>query len=245
MNPKFIIVFGGNEGSSALISYIANFIYVYGFESFEYDHFLNYHDGDFDVLLEYMFTNNREEFDKKYQSMEPKMVQCPFPPPSFCFKIRVGYITNQMVSVLKKHGITVFILLRRDKLKHTLSSMDPQLQFVGGTISSKRIYNTEIFKEKYKEILTINKLKETAYTQLSTEGINVEKIYYEDMLVDKTAFIKNILTRASVHFNDFDGNTVLSTCVFKKVHPDDVREFVQNYDDIMQAYDEVSNADHP
>jgi len=240
---KFIIVFDGHEGSSALISYLSNFIYVYGFEPFENDYFSNYADDDFAVLLDYLFADNHEKFDEVYLSMGPKLSQKPFPPSSFCFKIRVGYVTDLVASVLKEHGVTVFILFRRDTLKHTLSCMDPQLQFVGETISDKNIYNVGVFRGKYNHILAINKLKESAYANLNAKGISVSKIYYEDMLADKTSFIKNILIKAGMHIDQIDPN-ILSTCAFKKVHPDNVTEFVQNYDDIMQAYDEVSNADH-
>jgi hypothetical protein len=245
-HKKFVILFDGHEGSSALISYLSMFpgtsspLSVFGFEPFEPCNYGNYQEEDFSQLISYLLENNHSDFLTKYHSMKPLHDQLPLPVGNYFFKMRESFATPKIINMFKKYDVTIFLLYRRDFLKHSLSLMDPQLQFVGSTVEEKSIYDPEIFSGLCHYVKQVKTRKDHLFTFLKSLNIRVQKIYYEDMLVDVDKYVKDILTFANI---PFDFNAKVQECWFKKVHPDDVENFVSNYSEIITVYKSIIDLD--
>lgn len=240
---KIIILYHGHEGSSAILTYLRNFngtnVDMFGFEPFEDYNFYDYKAEYIPLLISLLFKNNSNEFFKLYTSMKPKYDIPEFPKSNFCFKLRVSNMNNEIISVIKEYNAKVFILYRRDRLKHCISMMDPQLQFINATIINKKIYDVDMFKYIYHYVNKSNNEKDSISLKLQESDIKTKKIYYEDLLNDKDTFIKDILSFADIQF-DKTQNVYYYHCIFKKVHPNNIEEFVENYQDIKIAYDKLT-----
>jgi hypothetical protein len=240
-NKRFVILFDAHEGSSATISYLKNFtpdnLTLFGFEPFEMNNFEEYRQEEVPSLISLLFSEKKEEFLEKYNAMKPKNKDTIFPTGNVFFKLRTDHVNDDVISTFKEHNITVFVLFRKNMLKHCLSIMDPKLQFEKKVITSRKVYDVEKFKKDLVCIKEITRAKREKYLKLKNAGINVKDIYYEDLLKNKDAYIKGILTFANI---PFDNKKQVSNCYFKKVHPDNIANFVSNYHEIMAAYRKLS-----
>lgn len=241
-SKKFVILFDGHEGSSALISYLSQFtgikmpLSAFGFEPFEQCNYGNYQENDFTILMSHLLENKHYEFLTKYHSMKPLHNQLPLPTGNFFFKMRQSFVTPGIINLFKKSNVTIFLLYRRDFLKHSLSLMDPQLQFIGGTIEKKAFYDPVRFSEMCHYVKQVKTKKDDLFKLFKSLNVSVKKIYYEDMLENVDKYVKNILTFANL---SFDNNAKVQECWFKKVHPDVVESFVSNYSEIVDVYKNI------
>ena len=158
---------------------------------------------------------------------------------------------KKMFRLFKRYNIVVFIAIRRDLLRWALSkyhgggSGKPgHLQFAlaEGRISRKDI--EKIYVEESKLQRLIHKCEGShAYkyklaSSLRKVGVEVRFLEYEEFLDDKVLFFKKIQRILGLHHEeDEEIHRIIEKGIsLKKVHSNDISEFVLNSDDIMLKF---------
>jgi hypothetical protein len=116
-----------------------------------------------------------------------------------------------------------------------------QFKLMSGEIKKKHIGKIHIDADRFEEELKVcEKLyakKVKLITDMRAQGISVHPIRYEDFLTDKPALFKRILQALEINVDAEDIQKVIDDGTdFQKVHSDDISEFVENHEEILEKF---------
>lgn len=250
MNNNFIIFFDTHEGSSIISSQLGQLssIDTIEFEPFDIVQLKNnmkdkYIGQDlitsFDILLNKNLKDNYidkfHDLHKKYYRDQEKIIFDK--KKSIGFKFRERNI-DDIIPVLRNNDVKCFILRRRNILRWCISMYDSDndiySQFKTNNVVKKK-YDLNILKTKKKIYNSFLKNKDNLKKKLENNNINVYNIYYEDFVEDKKNFFKNFLNKINVFYTE-EEFTKLKNEKYKKVHPNDISKFVENYEEVYNLF---------
>lgn len=162
---------------------------------------------------------------------------------------------STMIEVLKKNNILVFLMVRQDILRWALSKYHGdgttkpghlQFKLASGEISKSDIGKIEVDCDKLEEYIQLcekehedkKKLRKT----LMDQGIIVDVLLYEEFLKDDSEYLKNLTSKLELNYSDENIQEAMNSGgYFKKVHSDDISEFVINYEEVLNRFGDRFN----
>jgi hypothetical protein len=241
----FIIFFKGQEGSSAIISYLkcVEHINIIGFEPFDCHHMDRPLIGpDLTKIFRLIFDKNIKNYNTNIQELYSKYTKTPInninKTKSIGFKMRPRNLPD-IIDTLRDNNIVVFVLIRKDIARHALSMCNSnhlQFQLIAKQIQKNPQHQIDIKKlsENIARCIHIQKEKTNLINNLKRHNITVHKIFYEDFCTNKQLFFKNLLAKLDITLTTQELNTLVNTDIkFQKVHDDDISKFVINYQEVL------------
>jgi hypothetical protein len=261
---NFIIFNTEKEGSCALVMTLDNFekvnIISDYIEPFDRHMFIGKHGvsgkdiakEDFLKCLSIIYdssNNYLEELNLVYSQYNN---QCKFKfskDKSHGFKMRQRQQWKSGIfSILKKFDVTAFVLIRQDVFRWALSKYHGDgkggkghLQFEGVNIAElpKIEVSWRSLKKKIKKCERRIENQKRLLQDLQTFGVEAIPLYYEDFCNNKIDYFKQLLRRLDITITDSDiMQAIRKDCHYKKVHPDDISEFVENHEEISKKFEE-------
>lgn len=242
----FVIFFHGHEGSSATISQLKklnNYIDVIGFEPFDANK-KPLIDVDMKKMFNLLFTKHATvNYVKNINNIYNNYYKREFP--NFNKKLSVGFkmrpkMITSIQPILKKNNVVVFVLFRQNILKWAISKCRPnsyQFKLLQGKIQQNPKLNIDIalLDKKIQECRNLHEQKRKLLKNFINNRIIAYPIYYEKMCEDKEGYFKDILKKLDVKISDKEFNNFISKeNFFKKVHSDNLEDFITNYDELMR-----------
>jgi hypothetical protein len=159
---------------------------------------------------------------------------------------------KMIIGTLKQHGVVVLLAVRQDVLRLALSkyhgdgSGKPghlQFKLARGDISRDDIGKIHVDSERLEKIISLcEKLHEEfrlLMADLTQAGIQVYPILYEDFVTDKRSYLERLFRLLELKVSSDEISKVLSEEeYFKKVHSDDISQFVDNHEEIMRRFED-------
>jgi len=155
---------------------------------------------------------------------------------------------KDLFSLLKHHEVTAFVLIRQDVLRWALSKYHGDgtgkkghLQF--SNVNIKDLPKMEVkWKLLKKQIERCEKRiadREQLLEDLRNFGIAAHPLFYEDFCADKTAYFKHLFEKLDLTISEQEIDATLRRgSLYKKVHPEALREFIHNHEEILGKYEE-------
>lgn len=158
--------------------------------------------------------------------------------------------TKMIADVLNAKEVVVFMLVRQDVLRWALSkyhgdgtNRHGQLQFrlASGHITSEELGKINVDCKRLGRIIIecerIHQRKNRIASLLMRKDIKVVPIRYEDFLKDKVSYFKKLGKEIDVDFSDQQiADTLIIGGLYKKVHSDDISEFVINHEEVLDKF---------
>jgi len=248
MSKDFIVFFEGGEGSSAIMSHLKQFtdkLDIIWFEPFDNCHFTNKLIGDdlhtiFSNIFNKNIKNKYEDNIRKIYSNYTNRQLLDFDKnKSVGFKMRFRD-WDTIKPIVSENNVVIFILVRKNIVKWAISkygSNSLQFKLIKGEIEQNPKTNINI--GRFSKIL--NKCREgieykySLFKKLKKEGVEVYLIYYEDYCENRTIFLSSILKKLNINMELDKVKEVANKNIhFKKVHSDDIKTFVTNYDEFYK-----------
>ena len=160
------------------------------------------------------------------------------------------YFKNMMFDVLKRHEVTVLIAVRQDVLRLGLSKYhgdgtgNPghlQFKLARGVIAKDQIKKITVDCARLEEIVaeceTLHARNRLLMEELRQNGIDVHPIFYEDFVTDRRKYLEDLFEILELNICSDEMTHVLSQEEYlKKVHSDDISEFVVNHEEVMARF---------
>lgn len=157
---------------------------------------------------------------------------------------------HMMLKVLKKYDIMVFLAVRQDIYRWGLSkyhgdgSGKPghlQFKLASGKISRNEIGKIDVDCSRLRKIISVceasHDRKRRLLEELQLAGIQAHPLLYEDFLTDKQQYFSQILNHLEIKTSQGEIDAALKGgAYFKKVHSDDISDFVQNYGEVQEKF---------
>ena len=157
---------------------------------------------------------------------------------------------KMMLKFLKNNNITVFMAVRQDLLRWGLSKYHGdgtgkpghiQFKLASGQISKEEIGKLYVDSNRFEEIITecekIHKDKLQLMEEFKSLGVQAYPLIYEDFLVDKHKYFKQITDFLELEISKEEIDTALKQGeFFEKVHSDDISDFVTNHQEIIDKF---------
>lgn len=157
---------------------------------------------------------------------------------------------HRMFRVLREHDVTVFIAVRQDILRWSLSKYHGdgtgrpghlQFKLAQGKISRDEIGKIHVERERLQSILRTcretHDAKRRLKARLDAAGIRTAVLRYEDFLADQHTYLANILETIEVEPAEGEIDQVIAQgSRVEKVHADDLEEFVENADEVIEEF---------
>lgn len=155
-----------------------------------------------------------------------------------------------LIDVLRRHDVTVFLAIRQDIFRWALSKYHGdgtgktgQLQFklAKGDLTQKDLGKIKVDLGRYAQLVQACKSELAAKRKLEKKlreaGIKVQPIRYEDFCGDKLIYFRDFFRKLDMELSDSEIQSALEKgAFFKKVHADDISEFVINHKELTEAY---------
>lgn len=155
---------------------------------------------------------------------------------------------TEILSLLGDYQVTAFVLIRQDVLRWALSKYHGDgtgkkghMQF--STVTIKDLPKIEVqWKLLKRQIERCDKRIEDRrklLEDLRGSGIAAYPLYYEEFCTNKIDYFKNLLMKLDIVMSEQDIEQVLNReCLYKKVHPEALEEFIGNHEEILRRYEE-------
>jgi len=260
LQKNFIILYNGREGSSAIVSALSaqKGVNVPLFEHLDkYNFELTNTPKDYPQALDDVFSTgvysgpNKNSHEMKPQDPGERVL-------TTGFKWRIAGDIRDVAKIMRKHNVTVFLLLRRDFLSMTCSSyvhkygnklqsdieIPPHPQFSGGSDAREAAHKLEQMNQQAFKLVKPFFLKSAFNVkatrnrqvgkarQLARAGVPVRLVYYEDFDGQQEAFITNFLGQIGVDIT----KTYNPYCGFNKVHKTPVSERIKGIDRMADTW---------
>jgi hypothetical protein len=260
---NFIIFNTEKEGSCALITTLDQFEQVTVIsdfiEPFDRHMFVNHPNGpghdiareDFIKCLELIYGTSEGDLEQLNAIYGRYRSDCRFDfakGTSLGFKMRFRRKWKKDIfSLLKRYGVTAFVLIRQDVLRWALSKYHGDgtgkkghLQF--STVNIKELPKMEVqWKLLKKQIERCEKRiadRQRLLQDLRNSGIAAHPLFYEDFCDDKTAYFKRLFETLDIAISEGDIEATLRRgSLYKKVHPEELSEFISNHEEILGKYE--------
>jgi len=157
---------------------------------------------------------------------------------------------NMMFDVLARHDIVVLVAVRQDVLRLGLSiyhgdgtGKPGHLQFnlARGAVARDEIGKIDVDCERLEEIILSCEFshdeKRRLIEDLRQAGIRSQPILYEEFVADKRSYLDRIFKVLELQITNDEISKVLSEEEYlKKVHSDDISEFVENHEEVAHRF---------
>jgi hypothetical protein len=155
-----------------------------------------------------------------------------------------------MFDILGRHDVVVLIAVRQDVLRWGLSKYHGdgtgkpghmQFKMARGAIARDEIGKISVDCSRLEEIITecetVHGEMRRLMGELDQAGVETYPILYEDFVADKRSYLEALFEVLELEISDDEINRVLSQEEYlKKVHPDEISEFVENHEEVMTRF---------
>lgn len=160
------------------------------------------------------------------------------------------YFREAMFDVLKRNDVVVLMAVRQDVLRWGLSKYHGdgtgkpghiQFELALGNVSRRDIGTIDVDCERLESIIStcesLHQEDRLLMQALERAGIRVHPVLFEDFLTDKRSYLRDLFGALELEILDAEITDVLSQEeYFKKVHPDDISEFVENHEEVTDRF---------
>ena len=161
--------------------------------------------------------------------------------------ITMSQYRRMMFDVLKKNNVTAFIAVRQDLLRWALSKYHGdgtgkpghlQFKVARGKADSVHLEPITVDCVRLGSLIAQCKgahaRKKRLMEDLRSQGISAHPLRYEDFIGCKEQYFSRFFELLGVEMSIAEIQEALSKgSHFKKVHPDDISEFVSNYEEVL------------
>lgn len=168
-------------------------------------------------------------------------------------RFRDRYFTSfkkMMFDTLKKHNVVVLMAIRQDVLRLGLSKYHGdgtgkpghlQFKMARGAIARNDIGKIHVDCDRLEEIIadceSLHEEDRLLMEELKEAGIQVYPILYEDFVTDKRSYLERLFRIFELDVSGDEISRVLGEEeYFKKVHSDDISEFVENHEEVVSRF---------
>jgi hypothetical protein len=167
----------------------------------------------------------------------------------------IGQLHNRsfkkmMFDILKRHDVTVLMAVRQDVLRWGLSKYHGdgtgkpghlQFKMARGAIGRDDIGKIRVDCSRLEKIISACEAVHAENRQLIDEfkqsGIRAHPILYEEFVADKRSYLNALFEILELEITEDEIARVLSQEEYlKKVHPDEISEFVENHEEVMKRF---------
>ncbi len=162
----------------------------------------------------------------------------------------IQYFKNMMFDILARHDVTVLIAVRQDVLRLGLSkyhgdgtgeSGHLQFKMARGAIVRDEIGKISVECSRLEKIISeceaLHEKKRCLMDELKKVGIVTHPILYEEFVSDRRSYLENLFEILELEITNDEISQVLSQEEYlKKVHSDDISEFVVNHEEVMDRF---------
>jgi hypothetical protein len=155
-----------------------------------------------------------------------------------------------MFELLKKYQIITFVAVRQDVFRWALSkyhgdgsgrSGNLQFKVADGSLKKSELEKIYVSCDRLEKIILSceQKLqsKKELMNELKRENIPVYPLLYENFCQDKTKYFEELFNRINFSISREEiEDTIQAGSYFKKVHSDDISNFVQNHEEVLARF---------
>jgi hypothetical protein len=156
---------------------------------------------------------------------------------------------KQMVSLLRRHNIYVFVTIRQDVMRWALSKYYGNGKRIGGhlqySVAAGKIDPSALpkvtvdlgkFERIVQEFERKHVINKRLIGKLQSAGVQASPLLYETFASDPSQFYGQMFDALGVPHPAIDPAQVRSTYRLNKVHSDDISSFVVNADDVIARF---------
>jgi hypothetical protein len=157
---------------------------------------------------------------------------------------------KMMLETLKRHGVVVLLAIRQDVLRLGLSKYhgdgtgEPghlQFKLARGAITRDEIGKIQVDCDRLEKIISkceaMHEGNRLLMEEFKRSGIQVHPILYEDFVVDKRSYLERLFRKLELDIASDEISKVLGHEEYlKKVHSDDISEFVENHEEVTRRF---------
>jgi hypothetical protein len=172
---------------------------------------------------------------------------------------RMQKFRKLVFNMLKKYKITAFVAVRQNTLRLALSDYhgdghgNPghlQFKLASGEISKDDIPKIRVDCDRLEQLISkweqIHKHKKRLIKKFKRSGIKTHALLYETFCDDKQTYFQDFFSKLDLYIAPKDVATALKAgSVFKKVHSDDISEFVINHEEVLERFGDRAIGWHP
>lgn len=157
---------------------------------------------------------------------------------------------KMMFDTLKRHNVIVLMAVRQDVLRLGLSKYhgdgtgEPghlQFKLARGAITRNEIGKIQVDCERLEEIIskceTLHEESRLLMEEFKQAGIQIYPILYEEFVTDKRSYLERLFKILELDITSDEMSQALGQEeFFKKVHSDDISEFVENHEEVTTRF---------
>lgn len=158
---------------------------------------------------------------------------------------------NAMLSLFRKYNIAIFISVRQDVFRRSLSKYHGEVAQGGKRHLQFRMASGEISRDEIPMIKVDRNLfaryvqkckadiesKRKLYELLQRKGVRVYPLLYEEFLNKPADFFRKFFAELDESIDDAAIDAALSKGTsFRKVHGDDIRDYVTNHEELLAEF---------
>ena len=157
-----------------------------------------------------------------------------------------------MIETSKANDLVVFFAVRQDVFRWALSKYHGdgtgkpghiQFKLASGSISQSEIEKIYVDPDGFEEVVqaceTSHANKRRLMGEFEAAGVPVHPLRYEDFLTDKTRYFTRLLELLEIDISHAELESALELgSNFKKVHSDDISDFVENHEEVTEIFGE-------
>ncbi len=157
---------------------------------------------------------------------------------------------TSMYKVLSDNEVIVFLAVRQDIFRKALSKYHGdgsgkrghlQFKVASGELALESIPKIRIDFDRFSSFIEESKIElcnqRSLYEELTSKGIRVYPMLYEDFLENKSDFLEDIVSKLDFEESKKTVHNALDKgSEFKKVHPKNISEFVINHEEVEARY---------
>ena len=157
---------------------------------------------------------------------------------------------KEMFDVLKRHDVVVLMAIRQDVLRLGLSiyhgdgtGKPGHLQFklARGVINRDEIGKIKVDCERLETLISkcevMHAEKRLLMEEFTQAGIKAHPVLYEEFVASKRSYLQNLFEILELQISDDEVSHALSQEErLKKVHSDDISEFVENHEEVLRIF---------
>jgi len=159
---------------------------------------------------------------------------------------------SKVVPMLQANDVTVLLAVRQDVFRWALSKYHGdgtgkpghlQFKLASGSIKRSDISRIHVDPPSFEKLLSAceesHGRKRRLMTELQEAGVRVHPLLYEEFLADKKSYLTRLLDLLDIQVSAEKLDTALQEgTYFKKVHSEDISEFVENHEELIQQFGE-------
>jgi hypothetical protein len=164
-----------------------------------------------------------------------------------CYK---RYFKKTMFNLFKRREVVVLMAIRQDLLRLGLSIYHGdgtgkpghiQFKMARGKFARDEIGKIDVDCERLEEIIAkledLHAEKRNLMEEFRQAGIQSHPIFYEDFVADRCKYLEDLFKILELNITRDEITHVLSQEEYlKKVHSDDISEFVDNHEEVMSRF---------